>query len=206
MEEAMAGRPPADLDLILSELPAALTREQALRLGLTRAGLARLLRESRLERFGRGMLMRPDLTSAADLDLIEARLRDPSATLCLSSALAHHQLTDEIPSSNHLAIPRGNHLPTSPKSATWHLYDPSTFELGRESIELTKDLRMGLYSAERSIIDAFNPRLGDADDLATEALKRWLRTPGSQPSQLLSMARAWPHALAPLTRTLQVLL
>ena len=202
----MPGRPPADLDSTLRRLPAALTREQALGYGLTRAGLNRLLKEDRLERFGHGLLMRPDLTETADLDLIEARLRAPAATLCLSSALARHQLTDNIPASTHLAIPRGTHCPASPSSVTWHSYDPTSFEIGRGKIELAKDLTLGLYSPERSIIDAFNPRLGDGHDLAIEALKQWLIRPGSQPAGLLRMAQAWPAARAGLTRTLQVLL
>lgn len=202
----MAGRPRADLDSTLRSLPAAFTREQALQRGLTRAGIVRLVRDKRLERFGHGLLLRPELTETADLDLIEATLRAPKATLCLSSALARHGLTDSIPSRTHLAIPRGTHEPAGPPSVTWHFYDQANFDLGRGKIRLARNLMLGLYSPERSIIDAFNHRLSDGQDLAIDALKHWLTMPQSQPSELLSMSQAWPQAHAALNRALQVLL
>ena len=39
-----------------------------------------------------------------------------------------------------------------------------------------------------------------------QALRRWLRRPGSQPSALLAMARHFPKALPALRAALQVLL
>ena len=67
-------------------------------------------------------------------------------------------------------------------------------------------LCVGLYGAERSIIDAFRARGSTGADLAVEALRRWLRRQGSQPAQLLAMAARWPRAQAPLQSALEVLL
>jgi predicted transcriptional regulator of viral defense system len=194
------------LDDTLERLPAAFTREAALDAGLTRALLDRLIHDGEIERFGRGLLLRPGATAEADLDLLEAVLRSAQATICLSSALAHHDLTDEIPSRTHLAVPRGAHRPSGPATVSWHTFDPHTFAVGRTQSPVSGGLTIGLYNPERSIIDAFNPRIGSGSDIAVEALRRWLRRPGSQPSRLLSMATSWPHARAPLMRALQVLL
>jgi hypothetical protein len=65
--------------------------------------------------------------------------------------------------------------------------------------------KIGIYTAERSIIDAFRLRHLDGADLANEALKRWLRR-GGQPSDLLRIAKAFPRALTPLRQTMEILL
>jgi predicted transcriptional regulator of viral defense system len=194
------------LDDTLERLPAAFTREAALEAGLTRSLLDRLIRDGQLERFGRGLLLRPEATAEADLDLLEAVLRSSQATICLSSALAHHDLTDEIPAVTHLAVPRGAHRPAGPATVSWHTFDPETFTVDRTELPISGGLTIGLYGPERSIIDAFNPRIGSGSDVAVEALRRWLKRPGSQPSRLLSMSKPWPHARVPLMRALQILL
>ncbi len=65
--------------------------------GLTHHRLYRLRDSGELEQVGRG-LFRKVTAELADFDLLEAARRAPSATICLLSALAHHGLTDAIPS------------------------------------------------------------------------------------------------------------
>ncbi len=193
-------------DPILGRLPAAFTRDTAGAAGLTHTILDRLIADGILDRFGRGLLRQVDQTQDADLDLIEAALRAPAATICLNSALAQAGLTDEIPARWHMAVPRGTHRPTEPATAAWHQFDPATFDLGRGALPLAPGLTIGLYSAARSIVDAFNPRTSTDRDLAIGALRRWLRSPDAQPAELLNLAKHWPHACAALLATLQVLL
>lgn len=196
----------APTDPILGRLPAAFTRGAARRAGLTHTLLDRLLGDGTLDRFGHGLLRQTDQTEEADLDLLEAALRASTATICLNSALAHAGLTDEIPARWDLAIPRGTHRPSGPPTAAWHQFDPVTFDLGRDTLPLAPGVAIGLYGPDRSIVDAFNPRTSTDRDLAITALRRWLATPGSQPSHLLALAARWPHAHAALLPVLQVLL
>jgi hypothetical protein len=65
---------------------------------------------------------------------------------------------------------------------------------------------IGIYTPERSIIDAFRTRRIEGDELGHEALRRWLRRRGSQPGELLELARQFPRAAAPLRVALEVLL
>ncbi|MFC3492900.1 nucleotidyl transferase AbiEii/AbiGii toxin family protein [Glycomyces rhizosphaerae] len=74
----------------------------------------------------------------------------------------------------------------------WHSFDPETFEIGHTELELDEETVIGLYGPERSIIDAFRLRHLEGHELAVEALKRWLRRPGSSPATLLAMARDFP--------------
>lgn len=63
---------------------------------------------------GRGLYRWAD-APAADLDLIEIAERAPRATLCLETALAHHDLVDATPASIDIAIPRGETRPKRPR-------------------------------------------------------------------------------------------
>jgi hypothetical protein len=64
---------------------------------------------------------------------------------------------------------------------------------------------IGIYSAERSIIDAFRLRHLVGEDLANDALKRWLRQ-GGQPSEVLRLSRSFPRAASAMRKTLEILL
>lgn len=140
-----------------------------------------------------------------DEDLIEIAAKAPQATLCLRSALARHDLIDDIPAEIDIAIPRGSWTPETTTPVRWRHFDTETFDLGRGSLDIGGGRSIGLYSAERSIIDAFRLRHLEGADLANEALKRWLRQSG-QPSELLALARSFPRALTALRETLEILL
>ena len=206
-----------------SELPELFSYTDARRHGLSDRQLRNLNDQGAIEKIGRGLFSATTLD--ADPDLIEVAFRSDQATMCLTSALARHGLTDEIPATIDLALPRGTRAPATSAPITWHKFDPKTFDLGREEDEIDpeprrragrrgrEDLdvgagyRIGLYSAERSICDAFRIRHLEGTDQAVEALKRWLRRPGSQPSQLLELATAiGPKAAQPIRAALQILL
>ncbi|MCL2787875.1 MAG: type IV toxin-antitoxin system AbiEi family antitoxin domain-containing protein [Micrococcales bacterium] len=140
-----------------------------------------------------------------DEDLAEIAAKSKQATICLRSALARHDLIDDIPASIDIAIPRGAWQPTLTPPIRWHHFDHATFEVGRGSIDITAGLSIGLYSPERSIIDAYRLRHLQGPDMANESLKRWLQR-GGQPSVLLKLADAFPRVLPAIRSTLEVLL
>lgn len=173
--------------------------------GLSDRDLRALQDEGQIEKIARGLFIIEGLD--ADPDLIEISFRAPSATLCLTTALARHGLVDEIPATLDIALPRGTRQPAIATPVTWHKFNPDTFDLGRERLDVGAGRHIGVYSAQRSICDAFRLRHSEGTELANEALKRWLRLPNSQPSQLLATAaKLGPKALAPIRTTLQVLL
>ncbi|MDJ0337056.1 hypothetical protein [Cryobacterium sp. PH31-O1] len=62
--------------------------------------------------------------------------------------------------------------------------------LGRTEVPIDgTDGTIGLYSPERSIVDAY--RLGGRDgyEIAPEALTNWLRKGGSHPASLMAIAQ-----------------
>ena len=188
-----------------SKLPQLFSYTDARRHGLSDRQLRNLTEQGAIEKVGRGLF--GTTTLDVDSDLIEVAFRAERATMCLTSALARHDLTDDIPATIDLALPRGTRSPVTSAPITWHKFDPKTFDPGRGDLDVGSGYRIGLYSAERSICDAFRIRHLEGSEQAVEALKRWLRRPGSQPSQLLALAgELGPRALQPIRAALQILL
>ncbi|WP_370586157.1 hypothetical protein [Tessaracoccus sp. MC1679] len=87
----------------------------------------------------------------------------------------------------------------------WHSFDRDTFGVGRVEVLIPgSDLRIGLYSAERSIVDAFRLRGEVGYELARDALKEWLRR-GGKPARLVELALVLPRAKAPTLAALEAL-
>ena len=117
--------------------------------------------------------------------------------LCLITALARHELTDVIPARIDIA-----RAPALRSPVDIHVFAAETFDLGREEIDAGHGLGLGLYSAERCLVDLIRLRHREGGDVAWDALRRWLRRRSSKPAGLLKMAvhfhgaeRAVRHAL-----------
>lgn len=142
----------------------------------------------------------------ADSDLIEIAERVPHATLCLETALARHGVIDAIPAAIDVAIPRGSTRPVLQAPSRIHQFDRRTFDLGREELEVGARRPLGLYSAERSLVDVVRLRHLEGSEVAWEALRRWLGRPGRAPARLIELAREFPRTEPALRRALEVLL
>ena len=88
----------------------------------------------------------------------------------------------------------------------WHRFDVDTFSIGRGQYALPGGMSIGLYSAERTLIDLFRLRHTWGSDLALDALKQWLRGSGNSPGSLLTMAESFPKARPAIHHALEVLL
>jgi predicted transcriptional regulator of viral defense system len=175
--------------------------------GVSHTSLYRLQGAGLVERIGSGLYV-AGTSIQGDFDLLEASVKAPLATLCLTSALARHELIDEIPSSIDLALPRGRTPPQLSAPVAWHIFDKATFGIGRSTIpvEGAEETSIGIYSPERSIVDAFRLRGSAGYETGIEALRNWLKRPGSQPARLMEVAAAVPRSQGPLRQALEVLL
>lgn len=200
----MTGRGSVTAEL-LRALPPAFTFAQARQGGLSERNLRELRELGRLETLARGIYLRSD-AAAADADLLQVAARTPEATLCLRSALARHELIDDIPFEIDLALPRGKRRPATTAPARWHHFDADTFHLGQGRLSLTGGLSIGLYSPERCIVDAFRLRHLEGTELAHQSLKAWLRTRHAQPAALLRLAKSFPKGEPSLRQALELLL
>ena len=182
----------------------ALTPGTSQQLGLSRIALYRSARSGRINRIACGIYLPAD-APAADWDRLEAATRRADATICVTSALAHHDLTDSIPAALDVVIPRRIRWPASTGAIAWHLFYRQTFDVGRDRITIPEsDQEIRIYSPERSNADAFRLRGGVGHELARDALREWLRR-GGKPALLIDIATWLPRAKTATLRALEMM-
>ncbi len=192
-----------------TQLPSGLrplfTYSDAIAAGLSAERLYRYRDEGRLEQVGRGLYRRTD-APPTDHNLLEIAHRVPEGTLCLVTALARHGLTDVISDRVDVAIPRGRRIPALHAPVDVHVFAKHTFGLGRKAIRIGDGLAIGLYSAERSLVDVVRLRHREGAEIAWRALRRWLRRKGARPAALIEMARSFHGAQSAVRHALEVVL
>lgn len=169
------------LERLLASLSPTFTTAQARQATISPRDLALLSSTEEIVELSRGVYRRADAPATAHLDLLAVCLRAPRAVLCGESALAIHELIDDIPTSVHIAIPRGTHRPSiSYPPTTVAQYAAQTFSLAIEQFEAAPSETVPMYSAARSVVDAMRHRKRFGETLALAALGRYLRREGSR--------------------------
>ena len=158
--------------------------------GVSRSTLHRLRERGTLEPAGHGVvrLAGTGMGMQSDLAVVSARL--PAGTICLNSALAFWDLTDEIPAQIHLAVPRGKRRPMIAEPATKiHVFNAATFALERQQVQTDADEPFWIYSPERSVVDAIRMSRWVGGDVGLHALRRYMNRPAASPAVLAELAR-----------------
>ena len=157
--------------------------------GVNRRLLYSMVEAGHLEKISRGIYRLSSLPALETPDLVTVAKRIPKCVICLISALAHHQLTTQIPHAVDVAIVKGTERPRidyPPVNIYW--FSGSAFTEGIQEIEIDGH-HVRMYSAEKSIADAFKYRNKIGLDVAIEAMKLWRERPGVSFEQLLAQAR-----------------
>ena len=188
----------------IEDLPLAFTHADARTRGISDRQLYAWRNDASIETLGRGLYLRPGLD--VDHDLLEISVRAPDATLCLTSALARHELIDDIPAVIDIALPREQRQPRTDAPVRWHRFDNTTFTIDRTELDVGAGRVIGLYGPRRCIIDAFRLRHLYGTEQAVGALRRWLGRRESQPSDLLRVAASFPTAERAIREALEILL
>ncbi|HKY39607.1 MAG TPA: hypothetical protein VJN18_26895, partial [Polyangiaceae bacterium] len=137
----------------------------------------------------RSPIMAASLPELQAPDLVTVATRVPEGVVCLISALAYHELTTQIPHAVDIALPRGAEKPRidyPPVSIHW--FSGPAFKSGIETATIDGQ-KVRIYSAEKSVADAFKYRNKLGLDVALEALKTWRGRRGAVIGRLLEQAR-----------------
>lgn len=156
--------------------------------------ISRAVDDGEVIRIGRGLYQLPDTEPDTHTALVEIAKRAPKAVICLVSALSFHGLTDQIPRKVWVAIGARDWEPKIeyPKIRTVRFTEPY-FSQGVETHAISGvDVR--IYSAPKSIADAFrNKKLVDRS-VAIECMKSALESRMVSPGSLAAAAQengAW---------------
>ncbi len=163
---------------------------EAVAAGVGRTTLHRMREAGELVAVGRGVVQLPGAGMGMSSGLAVVSARVPRGTICLNSALAFWDLSDEVPERIHVAVPRGAHRPSIAEPATQvHVFDVRTFDVERKQQRTDADEMFWIYSAERSVVDAIRMSRWVGRDVGLHALRRYMDRGDAKPAGLAEIAR-----------------
>lgn len=144
--------------------------------GVSWRDLYRLRDNGEVLELSRGLYQLADWAGTGNVDFVVVTARAPHGMICLNSALAHWDLSDEILPQVHLAVPEGSHRPTIDyPPVKVHVFQAATFGLGRIEVREESGERFWMSERERTVVDAFRLRHLIGEDLVHGALRRYLQ-------------------------------
>lgn len=152
------------------------TAAEAKELGVSAAHLGYHVRKGWIRRLGRGIYQGADYRGSPENfrweDLIEAVKSVPGGVICLISALAVYDITEEIPRQHWIAVWHGTSIARGPNVKIVRFRDMA---LGKTTVDLG-GIRVPIFDRERTIIDAFRLL---SRETAIKALKMALSAKGT---------------------------
>jgi predicted transcriptional regulator of viral defense system len=189
----------------IRELGPVFRSRDAVAAGVSWRDLYGLRERGEIVELSRGLYQLADAAGTSNVDFVAVCGRAPQGMICLNSALAYWDLSDEIAARVHLAVPSGSHRPVIGYPPTRvHVFHAATFAIGRLEVTEETSERFWVSDRERTVVDAFRLRHLTGEDLAFAALRRYLE---SRPSlarlaEVARALRAW-GALSAALRILQ---
>lgn len=163
--------------------------KEAIEAGLSWRDLYNLRDAGEILPLSRGLYQLKDAAGNDAIDFITVCARAPKGIICLNSALTHWDLSDEIPQTVHLAVPKGAHRPKIDHPPTdVHVFAEDTFHIGLVELSQGPRLSFRITDRERTVVDAYRLRHQLGDDLAIGAIRRYSEL-GGRSAQLLAMGR-----------------
>ena len=152
------------------------TTKEAKQCGVTAETLAYYVKTGELERLERGLyrgIHAPTIQSFQWEDLVTAVRSVDNGIICLTSALALYELTEEIPRQHWIAISHGTSHHASPMVKIIRMRNHL---LGKTTIDIDNTV-LSIFDRERTILDAFRYL---SKETALKALKIGLEQAGEK--------------------------
>jgi predicted transcriptional regulator of viral defense system len=171
-------------------LPPTFTTKTARDLGVHPRELYTRRDAGELIELSRGVFRRADAQPPTYPDALAVAYRAPHAIVCCVSAAAVYELTDEMPATTQIAVPKESYPPRiSYPPVTVLRFDVRTFELGLSAFDAAPGEEIRVYDPARTVTDLMRFRHRFGEPTAHTALNRYLAQPGSRPALLLGYAR-----------------
>ena len=152
--------------------------------GITPATVGRMVRAGEVNRLGRGLYQLPDAPLDANHSLAEAAKRVPRGVVCLVSALAYHELTDQLPRAVWMAIGTRDWMPKAGRPAMRIVRFTDallTDDVMTVHIEIVP---VKVFGVAKTIADCFRHRRKVGPTVALEGLQEALRQRKASPAEI----------------------
>jgi predicted transcriptional regulator of viral defense system len=189
----------------LADLPATFTAAQAREARLQNRDLYQARDAGEVYELSRGVFRKASAPTSTYPGLLAVAHRAPRAVVCMLSAAAVHGLTDELPLSIQIAVPRRTWRPRIEyppvKVFQW---DSTTFDLGLTLVEAAEGEHVRVYSPARTVVDLMRLRQRVGESIAHIALRRYVSSPQRRIAELITLATAL-DVLGPVRAAVDVL-
>ncbi len=152
------------------------TVDEVKQFGVSAAHLGYYIKKGQIKRLGRGIYQSIDYQGSPENfrweDLIEAVNSVPDGVICLLSALAIYDITEEIPREHWIAVP---HATSICRGAKVRIVRFRNMKLGKIEVDLG-GIQIPIFDRERTIIDSFRLL---SRETAIKALKMALSQKGT---------------------------
>ncbi len=162
--------------------------------GITAATISRLERDGVIVRLARGLYQLADAPLDEQHSLAEVAKLIPKGVVCLTSALAFHGLTDQLPARVWVALTKKDWRPRVAYPPVRIVrFPPELLSAGVEH-HVIEDISVPIFGVAKTIADLFRYRRTVGDAIAIEALRETLRQRKATPAEIArfaDQARIW---------------
>jgi predicted transcriptional regulator of viral defense system len=161
---------------------------QAIKLGIPEHVVYEMLKKNILIRETTGLYRLSEIGPLSNPDLIQTSLLVPKGVFCLISALYFYDLTTQIPHQVYIALPRNTKTPKIdyPPIKAFHFGNKSYYA-GIEEQKID-NIKIRIYSREKTIADCFAYREKIGLEIAVEALKDYFQQPKIDANEIMKYA------------------
>ncbi len=181
--------PTAHAKSVFNEHGGTLRTREALAAGIHPRTLYAMRDRGALDQTGRGLFRLAGMPPLSEPDLITVAKKVPQAVFCLITALAFHGLTTQIPHEVQIALPRTARHPRldyPPIKAFRFSTNSYAAGVGTHQVD---GVSIRVYSAEKTLADAFKYRNKLGLDVALDALRNYRDRRKPQFQKVLEFAR-----------------
>jgi len=169
---------------------------ELIKAGVTAATVSRMKERGLILQLGRGLYQLPDSALGTHHELAEAAKLAPKGVICLTSALAFHELTDTIPSRVWMAIGAKDRRPRAESPPLQFVrFGEKVLTSGTEE-HVIEGVRVRIYNPAKTVVDLFRYRRSEGKryqkspglNLALEGLREALRQRKATPAEIARYA------------------
>jgi predicted transcriptional regulator of viral defense system len=156
--------------------------------GITAATISRLEAAGTISRLARGLYQLPDAIVGPNHTLAEVSKLVPKGVICLTSALAFHELTDQVPARVWLAIGPKDWKPRLRYPPMRFAHFPIKQLRTRIEHHRIEGVSVPIFSITKTIADLFRYRRTVGINVAIEGLREALRQQKATPGDIARCA------------------
>ncbi len=157
--------------------------------GFNKIILKEAINSGEIQKLDRGLYISSSGITLANPDIVTVSIKVPKGVICLLSALAYYELTDEIPKYVDVAIPRNTHanIVKYPPVNFYH-FSQKTWNTGIQYFEI-EGYKIKIYCIAKTIADCFKFRNKIGIDIAREAMKIAVKNKQVDPKEIVKYSK-----------------